>query len=169
MDTREKQPANSRNITRRDFMKMGLGVLSSAAILEVGAGSLMYLRARSLDGSFGGTVVAGNVDEFPENSVTEFKEANFFLVRAKDSGFLAVYRRCPHLGCTVEWSKSKERFYCPCHASSFDMNGDFISQPVTKALDIFKVSFRDRQVLVDTSQLVRREQFSPDQVTYYQA
>ena len=163
----EKPSPTIKEVSRRDFMKMGLGVLSTIAALEIVGGSLMYLRAKSLDGKFGGTFLAGKVENFPNNSVTEFKDGNFFLVRAQDGGFLALYRRCPHLGCAVEWSPTKERFACPCHASSFDMTGDFISQPVPKALDLFTISFREDEILVDTSQVTRRDTFSPDQVTYY--
>ena len=167
MDTHANQTEVVTDITRRDFVKLAMGVLTAAAVLEVGAGSLMYLRAHSLNGKYGGTIVAGTVDTFPVNSVTEFKEGNFFLIRTTDGGFMALYRRCPHLGCMVEWSEDKQRFYCPCHASSFDMNGDFISQPVPKALDLFDVRFRDGEVLVDTSQVLKREKFSPDQIIYF--
>ena len=127
---------------------------------------MMFLRARSLEGKYGGTMTAGGVEEFQPGSVTEFEDGNFFLVRSSDGGFLAIYRRCPHLGCSVKWVEEKERFYCPCHASSFDENGDFISQPVPRALDSFSVKIEDEQVLVDTSKTIQRERFSPDELVY---
>ena len=154
------------SLTRRDFLKAGLGTLSVLAAIEVGIVNLQFLRARSLEGKFGGTIVAGAIDEFPAGSVTEFTEANFFLVRAEQGGFLALYRRCPHLGCTVKWSEDDSRFYCPCHASSFDKYGDFVSQPVPRALDTFKVNFKDGKVVVDTSKPERRESFSTEQLAY---
>lgn len=169
MTAKDKHSSEMKDFTRRDFMKLGLGALSGLAVLEMGIGSLQFLRAKSLDGKFGGLFTAGKVDEIPNNSVTEFTDGNFYLVRGKDGGFMALYRRCPHLGCSVEWSETKERFYCPCHASSFDINGDFISQPVPKALDLFQVSFQDGAVLVDTSKVTRREHFSPDQIVYFDA
>lgn len=153
-------------LTRRNFLKLGLGALSAVAAAEVLAVGLTFLKARSQEGSFGGKITAGSVDDFPNNSVTEFEDGNFYLVRAQDGGFLSVYRRCPHLGCTVEWVQAKQRFYCPCHASSFDQYGDFVSQPVPRALDSFKITIQDGQIVVDTSQLNRRERFSPDQLTY---
>lgn len=153
-------------LTRRNFLKIGVGALSALAAVELGGVSLMFLKARSQEGKFGGKINAGEVDTFPQGSVTEFAEGNFFLVRAKDGGFLSVYRRCPHLGCTVKWVEEKERFYCPCHASSFDMYGDFVSQPVPRALDSFNVSIKDGQVIVDTSKITQREHFSPDQLIY---
>jgi cytochrome b6-f complex iron-sulfur subunit len=153
-------------LTRRNFLGLGLGVLSTLAVLEIGGASVMFLRARSLEGEYGGTMTAGAVEDFPPGSVTEFEDGNFFLVRASDGGFLAIYRRCPHLGCTVKWVEDKERFYCPCHASSFDKHGDFIDQPVPRALDAFSIEIEDDCVQIDTSKLIQRETFSPDELVY---
>jgi cytochrome b6-f complex iron-sulfur subunit len=160
----DKPEANA--LTRRNFLGLGLGALSALAVLEIGGASLMFLRARSLEGEYGGTITAGVVDDFPPGSVTEFDEGNFFLVRSQDGGFLAVFRRCPHLGCSVKWVEEKGRFYCPCHASSFDEHGDFINQPVPRALDSFGIKIKENQVLVDTSKMNRRERFSPDELVY---
>lgn len=153
-------------VTRRNFLQLGLGALSAIAAVEIGAASLLFLRSRSLEGKFGGPVTAGALDDFPNGSVTEFTDGNFFLVRTQDGGFLAVYRRCPHLGCTVKWTPEQERFYCPCHASSFDQYGDFIDQPVPRALDSFPVQVKDGMVVVDTSQVNQRDHYSPDQLVY---
>ena len=153
-------------LTRRNFLQLGLGALSAVAFVETGIAGFMFLRSRSLEGGFGGTIKAGAVDSFPPGSVTEFPEENFYLVRDREGGFLAVYRRCPHLGCTVSWNGEDERFLCPCHASSFDIYGDFSSKPVPRALDIFPVSIDSTVVKVDTSQIQQRESFSPDQLVY---
>jgi cytochrome b6-f complex iron-sulfur subunit len=153
-------------IQRRDFLKLGVTALSSLAFLEAGVTGFMFLRSRSVEGDFGGVIKAGEVDSFQPGSVTEFAEDNFYLVRDTDGGFLAVYRRCPHLGCTVNWKEDKERFYCPCHASSFDKYGNFDSQPVQRALDTFPVKIDKGVIKVDTSQLQRRDGFTPDQLTY---
>lgn len=160
------QPATEPELTRRNFLKLGLGALSAVAALELGGVGILFLKARSQEGTFGGKITAGTVEDFPKGSVTEFEDGNFYLIRSQDGGFLSVYRRCPHLGCTVDWVEAKQRFYCPCHASSFDMYGDFVSQPVPRALDSFAITIRDGQVVVDTSQLTRRERFSPEQLTF---
>ena len=158
--------AEEQELSRRNFLKLGLGALSAVAALEIGGVSLMFLRARGQEGKFGGKITAGVVDDFPNGSVTEFVDGNFFLIRSKEGGFLSVYRRCPHLGCTVKWVEEKQRFYCPCHASSFDMYGDFVSQPVPRALDSFMITIKDGQVIVDTSQLTQREHYTPEQLTF---
>ncbi|MCI0521519.1 MAG: Rieske (2Fe-2S) protein [Chloroflexi bacterium] len=160
-----EQPA-AEELTRRNFLQLGLGALGALAALETLGAGFSFLRSRSLEGRSGSLMVAGAQDNFPTGSVTEFTDGNFFLVRAQDGGFLAVYRRCPHLGCTVNWVAEKERFYCPCHASSFDVYGNYDNQPVPRALDTFPVSFDGDTVMVDTSQLQRRESFEPRQLSY---
>ena len=140
--------------------------MSALALLEAGGASLFFMQPRSLEGAFGGVVTAGPIDSFTAGSVTEFPDGRFFLVRAPDGGFLAVYRRCTHLGCTVNWEPDQNRFFCPCHASSFDSNGDVTNPPAPRALDTFPIQIADGQVLVDTSRIQSRDAFTPDQLAY---
>lgn len=154
------------DITRRNFLKLGMSGLGMLAALEVGGASLIYLRSHSLQGVFGSVITAGRADAFPNGSVTEFPDARFFLVRADDGGYMAVHTRCPHLGCTVVWVEEKQEFLCPCHASTFDKHGDHGGPPVSRALDMFPVRIKDGLVLVDTTEKTQREAFSPDQLTY---
>jgi cytochrome b6-f complex iron-sulfur subunit len=154
-------------LTRRNFVKAGVGALGVLVALEIGGASVVFLQSSSGGkGERGGVIDAGAVDVFPPGSVTEFAGAGFFMVRAQDGGFLAVHRRCPHLGCTVDWVPEESRFYCPCHGSSFDFYGDFEGPPVPRALDIYNVTFVDGGVKVDTSRAYPREAYSPDQLAY---
>ena len=151
---------------RRSFLQAGLKVLGALAVVEAGAAGLLFLQARSLDGNFGGVITVGAIDEFAPGTVIEFKEGNFYLVCTKDAGFMAIYRRCPHLGCTVNWVPQKEKFFCPCHAASFDQFGNFENEMVSRAMDIFPVIFEDGMVKVDTSQVQSRQFHMPDNITY---
>lgn len=152
---------------RRDFMQMALKALGGLALLEVGAVGTIFLVGRNLEGKFGGIITAGKVSDFTLGTVVEFTEGNFYLVRTQDGGFMAIYRRCPHLGCTVNWNPEKERFYCPCHSASFDRNGEYQSQMVSRSLDTFPVLFENGLVKVDTSQLQTRVHHQPSNVAYY--
>jgi len=161
-----QQTNDTTKLSRRDFLKLGVGALSALALLEVGGASLMFLQPRSLDGEFGGQVIAGLVESFPVGSVVEFTDGRFYLIHAPDGGFLAVYRRCTHLGCTVSWEPEQNRFFCPCHASSFDIVGDVENPPAPRALDTFPVTIDAGQVIVDTSTIQTRDNFAPDQLVY---
>ena len=85
--------------------------------------------------------------------------------RLADGGFLAVDRSCTHLGCTVPWSEQDQRFACPCHASAFDITGQVLAPPATRALDLRPVRIENQVVKVDLGLLVKRTAFDPAQVT----
>ncbi len=153
-------------LSRRNFLKIGIGMLTAIGIIEAGGVGLLYLKPRDIDGAYGGVIRSGREKEFPNLSVTEYPEGHFYLVRSEEGGFLALYNRCPHLGCTVHWEGHKDRFHCPCHASSFDSVGNHLNSPVPRALDVFKVEIKDGDVFVDTSQSIRREEFSKDQLVF---
>jgi cytochrome b6-f complex iron-sulfur subunit len=152
--------------SRRDFLKIGVSALSLVALLEAGGASLLFMKPRSSEEEFGGLVTAGTVGSFPSGSVTEFPDGRFYLVRASDGGFLAVYRRCTHLGCSVNWEPDQNRFFCPCHASSFDIHGEVENPPAPRALDTFAIQIEESQILVDTSRLQNRASFTPEQLAY---
>ncbi len=111
-------------------------------------------------------VQAGHIDTFPRNSVTAFPRGQFYLARLDDGGFLAISRRCTHLGCTVPWTADMMSFVCPCHASAFDIRGDVLSAPAPRALDLFTVHIENNIVYVDTRRVIRRSAFDARQVKY---
>jgi len=163
----EQLEGGTRRLTRGSFIKLGLGALSALAVLEIGGISLYYLRPRQREVQYSGVVTAGAVDEFPPGSVTAFQQGNFYLVRTQDGGFLALCRRCPHLGCSVNYDAELQGFQCPCHASSFDFHGDYESPPVPRALDAFEITIEDGQVMVNTARLQRRDHFAPEQLVHH--
>jgi menaquinol-cytochrome c reductase iron-sulfur subunit len=55
---------------------------------------------------------------------------------------------CPHLGCTVPWSKEKNEFVCPCHGATFAADGTRISGPSLRGMDSLETSVQDGQLLV---------------------
>ena len=152
--------------SRRNVLKLGVGALSALALLEFGGASVLYLQSNSSAGEFGGVVTAGQVDDFPPSSVTEFPHARFFLIRTPDGGFLAAHSRCTHLGCTVTWSQQDEQFLCPCHAAAFDLYGIQEGPPVPRPLDLFEVQIVAGEVRVDTSRVRKREGFESIQLVH---
>lgn len=162
----EPSAAVTERVSRRGFLKLGVGALGVIAALEVGGASVLFIQSRAEAGRSGRVVEAGKIKSFPVGSVTEFPDAGFFLIRAHDGGFLAVHRRCPHLGCTVDWKPGYDRFFCPCHGANFDFYGNFEGPPVPRSLDTFAVLIEDERVRVDTSRMQMRERYSPEQLVY---
>ncbi len=153
--------------TRRSLLtKVWIG-LGGLVIVEWLWLATDFLRPRAkVDDNSASVIVAGPVDRFEPGSVTAFQQGKFYLVRLDDGGFLALSRKCTHLGCTVPWVKDQQRFVCPCHASSFDILGQVISPPATRALDLFSVRIENKIVKVDISQAARRSNFDDSQVVH---
>ncbi len=153
-------------LSRRDMLKTTWAVLGGLAFLELGAISLAYMQPRLAEGEFGGLITAGKVSDFPNGSMTHIANGRFYLARLADGGFLALYQRCTHLGCSVPWDQDAGQLICPCHSSSFSVEGDVLNPPAPRPLDLFTVSIADDLVQVDTGQPIQRTAFSPDQVVY---
>lgn len=163
MNEKTQQP---KQLSRRSFLKMGMAALSTLAFLEVGGASLLFMQPRVLEGQFGGVVSAGAIDSFTPGTVTEFPDGRFYLIRAADGGFLAIYNRCTHLGCTVSWQPEQNGFFCPCHASHFDERGEVNNPPATRPLDTLAIRFEEGTVLVDTGRVLSRDRFTAEQLAY---
>jgi cytochrome b6-f complex iron-sulfur subunit len=113
-------------------------------------------------GAFGSKMTVGKADDFAIGSVTRVREGRFFLVRLPE-GFVALYWKCPHLGCTVPWEPSENRFHCPCHGSIYEASGERVSGPAPRPLDMMAVSITGGKVVVDTSAIIQRERWEPSQ------
>jgi len=151
---------------RRGFLGRLLVLLAGVAALEIAWVGLSFLRPRRGSGAGEvGLMVAGPVEQFEPGSVTAFRTGKFYLVRLQDGGFLALHRKCTHLGCTVPWIADEQRFACPCHASAFDIRGDVLSLPAPRPLDLLAVRIENGVVKVDTSDPMRRDVFRAAQVT----
>jgi cytochrome b6-f complex iron-sulfur subunit len=145
---------------------LGLGVVAAAEFVFVGVAFLRPGKKQVRQAVSDGVVTAGRVDDFEPGSVTAFRKGQFYLARLEDGGFLALSRKCTHLGCTVPWNKEEGMFTCPCHASTFDITGTVLSPPAPRALDTFPVIIEGPTVKVDTSKRLERRRFSPEQVEY---
>ena len=136
-------------------------------------------------GAFGGTVVAGSVTDFKVGDVKQVREGKFYLTRVPE-GFIALYWKCPHLGCTVPWAAQdpampgppdggdlaftdKGRFKCPCHGSIYNRYGQIIQGPAPRPMDRFphQVSTRPARSPCETgpSKAISRPVATLDDVT----
>lgn len=79
-------------------------------------------------GAFGGEVNAGEIAAMNVGDVKLIQNGKCYVSRVPE-GVLALWWKCPHLGCTVPWKPddrtedelaSNGRFNCPCHGSIYD-------------------------------------------------
>jgi Rieske Fe-S protein len=80
--------------------------------------------------------------------------------------FIALSLRCTHLGCSINWEENKKRFICPCHSSAFDISGEVLNPPASRALDYYPVLIEKGVVKVDIGTLKERKTTGKDQFTY---
>lgn len=157
---------NETKLNRRGFMKVTWAILGGLVAVETGALTLAYLQPRLAEGEFGGVINAGSVDNFPPNSVTHITNGRFYIARFEDGGMLAIYHRCTHLGCTVPWDANQNKFICPCHSSEFDIEGEVLNPPAPRPLDVFEMTLKDGELLVDTSTPIQRKMNEVVKVVY---
>ena len=154
-------------VSRRDFLNLAWGAAGVVAVAELSFIGLKFLSPRATDGEFGGEFNLGAHAEFPNGSVTPVEMGRFYLVRLEDSGLLAIYRRCTHLGCAVPFDQGTGEFVCPCHGSVFTTEGDVLNQPAPRPLDLFLITINEEgEIIVDTSSPVERNHTSPEDIVY---
>ena len=164
---KKAEPSLTSEPSRRNFLRklwIGLGILALAEFVGVVFAFFKPRRPPVKEGDFGGLIEAGKVESFEPGSVTAFIRGKFYLSRLKDGGFLAISRKCTHLGCTLPWDPEKKQFICPCHASSFDITGKVINPPASRALDLFEAYIENGIVKVNTSKTIKRSAFDVNQV-----
>jgi cytochrome b6-f complex iron-sulfur subunit len=155
--------------SRRNFLSIfwiGLGIVAFIEFVGIVIAFLLPRKKTATAGNFGTIIEAGKADNFSLSSVTAFIRGKFYLCRLEDGGFLAVSRKCTHLGCTVPWSDKEKKFVCPCHASAFDIKGEVINPPAPRALDVYHLFIENDVVKVDTGKRIKRSGFLSDQVVY---
>jgi Rieske Fe-S protein len=66
-----------------------------------------------------------------------------YLSLQPDGGVKAFNARCPHLGCTVNYSAQAQEYMCPCHASAFTLDGERKNAVPPRGLDSLKAEIRN--------------------------
>ncbi len=163
----ERPSAAGTGTSRRGFLGRLWLWLGGLALVEAAwvASAILRPRPARQAADEEAIVVAGAVERFDAGTVTAFPGGRFYLSRLDDGGFLALSRRCTHLGCTVPWSDDEHRFVCPCHASSFDIRGEVLSPPAPRALDLHPVRIENGVIKVDVSTTIFRTAFDESQVS----
>ncbi len=128
----DNQKITHGRLSRRDMLKTTWAVLGGLAFLELGAISLAYMQPRLAEGEFGGLITAGKVSDFPNGSMTHIANGRFYLARLADGGFLALYQRCTHLGCSVPWDQDAGAIDLPLPQLQF-FGGRGCAQPAGSA------------------------------------
>ena len=66
----------------------------------------------------------------------------FKSLKSSFKGYITGYKKkalkakCPHMGCNLIYNEIEKTFDCPCHGSRFDLNGNPISAPANKKINL---------------------------------
>ncbi|MFT4004541.1 MAG: FAD-dependent oxidoreductase [Lacrimispora sp.] len=55
-------------------------------------------------------------------------------VKGLSAGTMPGAVNCPHMGCRLIWNRYDKRWECPCHGSSFEINGKISSGPAQRSI-----------------------------------
>jgi cytochrome b6-f complex iron-sulfur subunit len=170
---------DARTLSRRSFMRRMVGAGVGLLSLEFVGGSIAFLWPRAAEG-FGVEHEVGTLAEinatFPtwaHGEPMEFRPARAFVVNVPAakamalgedvsqpdpaaSEILALWRKCPHLGCMIPKAcESRSRFQCYCHQSTYNILGEKLELgPAARGMDRFPVRIDEGVVIVDTRELI---------------
>jgi cytochrome b6-f complex iron-sulfur subunit len=154
-ETRESQSGRGlwrRGLDRRRFLSWAWKTLAAGLVVDAGWTSYDLLRPQQT-GGFGGVIDAGSVSDYPEGAVQYFPTGRFY-VTASEGKVVALFQKCPHLGCRVPFCDSSGRFECPCHGSVYNIRGEYIQGPAPRGMDRFLIKVQGEKVVVDTAEVI---------------
>ncbi len=134
------------------------GLMSAALAVPAGIYLLLPPRARKA----AEWVQAGAMDQvqpgqptevtFRHNRVDGWKmtseKTTAWLVKTPDDKVVAFGPQCTHLGCAYHWDEANQNFLCPCHTSTFAVDGKVLSGPAPRPLDRYEVKLEGQKILI---------------------
>lgn len=166
-------------VSRRMFFNRASVSLTSAGIGAFAAAGFVAFLWPTATGGFGQKVTIGKVDEIKDGArqnsgffyapsartwVTEYPTDALPKAEAiydqpiydgmNNYGLVALYQKCPHLGCRVPDCKTSRWFECPCHGSQYNQVGEKKGGPAPRGMDRFAMTVdAGGNVTVDTGRI----------------
>jgi cytochrome b6-f complex iron-sulfur subunit len=162
-------------VSRRQFFNRANTILMSAGLGAFGVSIVAFLWPDA-KGGFGSKVNAGKLDDllvqitandnflylpeartwltaYPTDALPKAKvayAAQPSVLGGMEAGVVALYQKCPHLGCRVPECKTSQWFECPCHGSQYNRVGEKKGGPAPRGMDRFGVDTSGGNVVIDT-------------------
>jgi cytochrome b6-f complex iron-sulfur subunit len=169
--------AETVGVTRRQFFNRSIVVSFALGLSGFGAGVLAFLWPSGA-GGFGSKINVGSIDDikadiadgggfayYPEGRmwITEYPSSALDKARAvyspseltgMEEGLVALYQKCPHLGCRVPACDSSQWFECGCHGSQYNRVGEKRGGPAPRGMDHFAVEISGSSFVVNTGEII---------------
>jgi cytochrome b6-f complex iron-sulfur subunit len=165
-------------VNRRQFFNRSIVGLMGFSLSGFGAACIAFLWPK-LGGGFGSDIEVGNIDDiqaaiaagsgfayYPEGRmwITEYpvgaikKAENAYSdaeLAGMRAGVIALYQKCPHLGCRVPECVTSQWFECPCHGSQYNRVGEKRAGPAPRGMDRFAMSVSNNVLTVKTGTIIQ--------------
>src|SRR4051794_36797505 len=119
--------------------------------LTIPAAVYLLFPPKSKKGS--GWVEAGDIGHLKPDAPEEFvfrrtrvdgwkiinEKSTAWVVRHGSSKVVAFAPGCTHLGCAYSYDDKNKEFLCPCHTSTFGLDGKVLTGPAPRPLDRYEV------------------------------
>jgi cytochrome b6-f complex iron-sulfur subunit len=140
---------SSRHDHRRSFLSLALGTVAA-----VFSASLLYPLFQFLWPPAAKTGGEGSVG-IPledmlvgQSRVVPLRGEPVLLIREANQ-VVALSAVCTHLGCIVKY-KGGGVILCPCHAASFDLNGNVTGGPAPRPLTYYRVRIVGGRIVIES-------------------
>ena len=191
LERRQEVDPEAMGVTRRRFFNRGILGIFGLFLAQFGIASLAFMWPRLKSGGFGSKVNVGKIEDLRLASQTAdgrvqpvfVSAAQAYVVPVQGSlagssfdglpvvagGMMALWQRCPHLGCRVPRCGSSQGFECPCHGSKYNFHGEYEDGPAPRNLDRFLVSLNDaNELIIDTGTVIETARASVKSIEYPQ-
>jgi cytochrome b6-f complex iron-sulfur subunit len=135
-------------VSRREFLTLSGSAVVGVALVGCATTAVYHLPATQ------GNVLV-DLKNYPElahmGGMIQLRVEGFpdpiILVRKEGQSYLALSAVCTHLHCYVR--PSKQFLLCPCHGSTFDLEGHAVRGPAEEPLARYAVLVLEGQVAID--------------------
>lgn len=137
------------------------GIISAALAIPAAIYLLVPPRLRRATEWFD----AGEVTNFKSNEPEEVvfrrnrvdgwkvsSEKTSAWVIKKGEDLIAFAPGCTHLGCAYHWDERNKNFLCPCHTSTFGLDGKVLTGPAPRPLDRYQIKIENGKLLIGDPQ-----------------
>jgi len=76
------------------------------------------------------------------------EKAAAWVARISEQEVVAYAPQCTHLGCAYHWDEKQKNFLCPCHTSTFGIDGKVLDGPAPRPLDRYQSKLEGTKLLL---------------------
>lgn len=152
------------NEGRRDFLKKACAACLGGAVMlpPIGAGVAVLLDPLKRKSAQGAFVKVGFLSALPENGaprkfsvlttredawnkMTNVPVGAVYVRRTGPQSVQALNVACPHAGCFVDYVQDRNSYLCPCHNSTFGVDGKIndSKSPAARGMDELETQIRN--------------------------